>query len=93
MKNYILLSLLILLLPSCTLFSPCVVIVKNQSNYSIRVSNSQNSAVVSVAKNKKDHFEVLPGQITVYIETSGITSSREITANYLENIEIMYDVK
>lgn len=93
MKNYILLSLLILLLPSCTLFSPCVVIVKNQSNYSIRVSNSQNSAVVSVAKNKKDHFEVLPGHITVYIETSGITSSREITANYLENIEIMYDVK
>lgn len=93
MKNIVLLSSLILLLMSCTLFSPCVVIVKNQSDYSIRVSNDQNSAVISIAKNKRDHFEVLPGKITVYIETSGITSSRKVMANYLENIEIIYDVK
>lgn len=93
MKNIILLALLTFLLLSCTLFSPSVVIVKNQSDYSIRVSNDQNFAVVSIAKNKRDHFEVLPGEITIYIETAGITSSHKITANYLENIEIIYDVK
>lgn len=93
MRNVILLTLLLLLLSSCTLFSPCVVIVKNRSDYSICVSNDQNSTVLSIGKNKRNHFEILPGEVTVSIETSGIIFSRKITANYLENIEIIFDTK
>lgn len=93
MRNVMLIALLLLPLSSCTLFSPCVIIVKNQSDYSICVSNDRNSAVLSIGKNKRDHFEVLPGDVTVYVETSGITFSRRITANYLENTEIIFDTK
>lgn len=93
MKKNILLCLLVLQLSSCSLFSPSVIIVKNQSDYSINVSNDQNEKVVSIGKNKKDHFEVLPGEITISIEVSGIASSRKITVDYLENVEIIYDVK
>lgn len=93
MKKNILLCLLVLQLSSCSLFSPSVIIVKNQSDYSINVSNDQNEKIVSIGKNKKDHFEVLPGEITISIEVSGITSSRKITVDYLENVEIIYDVK
>ncbi len=93
MKKNILFIGLISLLSSCTFFSPCVIIVKNQSDYSISVSNNQNSKVLSIDKGKKDNFEVFPGEITVYIQTSGSTSSRKITADYLENIEIIYDTE
>jgi hypothetical protein len=93
MKKYILFTLSILLFSSCSLFSPSVITIKNQSDYSVKVSNNQNSVILAIPPNKKDHFEILPGEITINIETSAITSSRKITVDYLENIEIIYNLE
>ena len=93
MKKYILFTLSILLLSSCSFFSPSVIVIKNQSDYSIKVSNNQNSVTLTIAPNKKDHFEILPGEVTINIETSAVASSQKITVDYLENIEIIYNLE
>ncbi len=86
----------LLLLSSCTLFSPSTLIVRNDSDYDIEVKYSRGLKSESFIENGKgDYTEVYPGDMSVIVEIKEIGFSRreKLSVKSMENLTYSFSLK
>lgn len=86
---------MILVVNSCTLFSPSTLIVQNNSDYNIEVKYSRGLKSESFIENGKgDYTEVYPGDMFIVIEIKelGFSRKEKLSVKSMENLSYSFSL-